>query len=177
MKASLRLDLWKNIMWFHMIACALQFTAGHLICNTFHTFDHKSVMVQFLSNFYRTPVRWLSTLVTNSLTNSLMILKLDWCDSSWWGWFRYQWVTGVPEKGEEFSIKNDLARLCFMLYTPSQWKFWEIFGKFGIMISKLGGKSWRRKGYMKVKFSRDLVEFNRNLKLNFSQDFEAEERS
>ena len=30
---------------------------------------------------------------------------------------------------------------------------------------------------MKVKFSRDLVEFNRNLKLNFSQDFEAEERS
>ena len=34
-----------------------------------------------------------------------------------------------------FSIKHDLDRLCFMIYTPSQQKFWE--------NSKIFGNSWK----------------------------------
>ena len=51
------------------------------------------------SYFYRTQVRSLqSTLVIHSLTNSLLLLWLEWCDSGWWGllldasWWSYTWA-------------------------------------------------------------------------------------
>ena len=43
-----------------------------------------------------------------------------------------------------FSIKHDLARLCFMIYTPSQQKFWENLKIFGNSwkILKFFGNFW-----------------------------------
>ena len=37
-------------------------------------------------------------------------------------------------------------------YTPSQWKFWENLEYFE-NVEKVGGKLWRREGYMRPKFS------------------------
>ena len=50
-------------------------------------FTRQRIVYSFLKfrvNIYRTQVRSLGMLVTNSLTNSLLFSKLDWCDPCVW---------------------------------------------------------------------------------------------
>ena len=52
--------------------------------------------------FYRTRVRSSGTLVSDSLTDSLLFSKLDWCDSGMWRW---QLKTEDVDQDFEFEVQ------------------------------------------------------------------------
>ena len=66
----------------------------------------------------------------------------------WWDYV-FNFVT-LGADFESQNWKHDLARLCFMLYNPSQWKFWEHFENFGKVCKNLNfffGFFWRISNY------------------------------